>query len=78
MSKSRFIVMCLLPFVLGIIPLILFLVLNNSIVCCLLFGIMCLGMISPYPDVYNVYQVLKKVPKNKRVLFYEDKLVYID
>jgi hypothetical protein len=37
-----------------------------------------MGMISPYPDVYNVIQVIKKVPRNKKVLFYEDSLAYID
>ena len=78
MTKRRFILMCLLPFALGIIPLILFFLLNNSIICCLLFGIMCVGIISPYPDVYNVIQVIRKVPKNKKVLFYEDKMVYMD
>ena len=78
MTKRRFILMCLLPFILGIIPLILFFLLNNSIICCLLFGIMCVGIISPYPDVYNVYQVIRKVSKNKKVLFYEDKMVYMD
>ncbi len=78
MSKKRFIIMCLIPFILGIIPMIFFILLNNSILCSLLIGMMCLGMISPYPDVYNIYQVIKKVPKNKKVLFYEDSLVYID
>lgn len=78
MSKKRFIIMCLIPFILGIIPMIFLILLNNSVLCSLLIGMMCLGMISPYPDVYNVYQVIKKVPKNKKVLFYEDSLVYID
>lgn len=78
MSKKRFILMCLLPFILGIIPLIIFLLSTNSIICCVSFGIMSLGIISPYPDVYNVYQVIKKVPKNKKVLFFEDSMMYLD
>jgi len=39
---------------------------------------MCMGIISPYPDVYNVFQVIKKVPKGKKVLFYGETLSYID
>lgn len=78
MSKKRFIIMCLLPFILGIIPMLIFILLNNSTICNLSFGMMCMGLISPYPDVYNVFQVIKKVPKGKNVLFYEDTLSYID
>lgn len=78
MSKNRFIIMCLLPFILGIIPMLIFVLTNNSIICSLSFGMMCTGIISPYPDVYNVFQVIKKVPKSKKVLFYEDTLSYID
>lgn len=57
LKRRRFIVMCLLPFVLGIIPLLIFIVspaeyreLNG-----LMFGMSCLGMVSPFPDVYNVF-----------------------
>ncbi len=78
MCKKRFIIMCLLPFILGIIPMLIFILLNNSTICNLSFGMMCMGLISPYPDVYNVFQVIKKVPKGKNVLFYEDTLSYID
>ena len=78
MSKKRFIIMCLLPFILGIIPMLIFILLNNSTICNLSFGMMCMGLISPYPDVYNVFQVIKKVPKGKNVLFYKDTLSYID
>lgn len=78
MSKKRFIIMCLLPFILGIIPMLIFILLNNSTICNLSFGMMCMGLISPYPDVYNVFQVIRKVPKGKNVLFYEDTLSYID
>jgi hypothetical protein len=78
MSKKRFILMCLLPFVLGIIPFLIAIISNNSILCSFCIGLMFMGMISPYPDVYNVIQVIKKVPKNKKVLFYEDSLAYID
>lgn len=78
MSKKRFIIMCLLPFILGIIPMLIFISTDNSIIGSFSFGMMCTGIISPYPDVYNVFQVVKKVPKGKKVLFYEDTLSYID
>lgn len=78
MSKKRFILMCLLPFVLGLIPLLTIIISNNFTLCSLCIGMMFMGMISPYPDVYNVIQVIKKVPRNKKVLFYEDSLAYID
>ena len=78
LSKKRFILMCLLPFVLGIIPLLILIFSNNSILCSLCIGTMFFGMISPYPDVYNTIQVIRKVPKYKKVLFYEDTLSYID
>ena len=61
LKRRRFIVMCLLPFVLGIIPLLIIIVspaeyreLNG-----LMFGMSCMGMVSPFPDVYNVFIVLK-------------------
>lgn len=78
MSKKRFALMCLLPFILGIIPLLVLVISNNSALCSLCICMMVLGIVSPYPDVYNVIQVIKKVPKNKKVLFYEDTLSYID
>ena len=52
LKRRRFIVMCLLPFVLGIIPLLIFIVspaeyreLNG-----LMFGMSCMGMVSPFPS----------------------------
>lgn len=77
MSKKRFILMCLLPFVLGIIPLIIFILTNNNIICSIMFGMMCIGIISPYPDVYNILKIIK-VPKGKEILFEEEKLVYLN
>lgn len=77
MSKIRFIIMCLLPLILGIIPLVLFVLFNDSILCNIMFGMMCIGIISPYPDIYNVLKVIN-VPKGKKVLFDADNLVYIN
>ena len=79
LSKKRFILMSLLPYILGIIPYIVFWVIPakyvilNSIIRALgLFG-----MVSPYPDAYNVYQVLKQVPKGKKVQFYGNDTYYL-
>ena len=79
LSKKRFIVMCLLPYMLGIIPLIVFWLspaylreLNG-----VLFGMACMGMASPYPDAYTVYQVIKQVPKNKKVQYYGEDIYYV-
>lgn len=74
LKRSRFIVMSLLPFILGIIPLLIFIVspaecreLNG-----LMFGMAGMGMISPFPDVYNVIVVLKNANKKDAIMFYKD------
>lgn len=79
LSKIRFIVMSLLPYILGILPLIFFILSSSSnlILNAILWGIAFMGLASPYPDAYNVYQVIKQVPKGKKVQFYEDDTYYI-
>lgn len=79
LSKARFILMSLLPFILGIIPLVLFIVMPSSLKALngFLFGMAIMGMISPYSDCYNVYQVLKQAPKTAKLQFYGDDLYYI-
>ena len=79
MKRKRFIFMSILPFILGIIPLLIFIcsspesiVLNG-----LMFGMACMGMVSPYPDIYNVILVLKKTQKNDEIMFYKDDLYCI-
>ena len=74
LKRSRFIVMSLLPFVLGIIPLLIFIV--SSAECKelngLMFGMASMGMISPFPDVYNVIVVWKNANKKDAIMFYKD------
>lgn len=79
LSRKRFIIMSLLPFLLGILPLFLFILspaefkaLNGFT-----FGMACMGMVSPFPDVYNVFLVLKKADKKDRILFYKDDMYKI-
>jgi len=79
LSKKRFIIMSLLPYILGIIPLIAFWLSPANLIELngLLFGMACMGIASPYPDAYTVYQIIKQVPKNKKVQNYEDDIYYI-
>ena len=79
LNKERFIVMCLLPYILGIVPLILFLFspANYLALNSIIYGIAFVGMVSPYPDAYNVYQVIRQVPNGKKVQFYGDDTYYI-
>lgn len=79
LKRSRFIVMCLLPFLLGVIPLILFVLSSprNTIFNGLLFGMACMGMISPYPDVYHVILVLQQAKNTDKIMFYGDGLYRI-
>ena len=79
LKRSRFIVMCLLPFLLGVIPLILFVLSSprNTIFNGLLFGMTCMGMISPYPDVYNVILVLQQSKNTDKIMFYRDDIYRI-
>ena len=79
LKRSRFIVMCLLPFLLGVIPLILFVLSSprNTIFNGLLFGMACMGMISPYPDVYHVTLVLQQSKNTDKIMFYGDDIYRI-
>jgi len=79
LSRGRFILMCLLPFVLGIIPLVIFIIAPARWKVCngLMFGMACMGMVSPYVDVYNAILVLKNCKKTDKVMFYEDEMYKI-
>ncbi len=79
LSKRRFIFMSLIPYILGIIPLVLFWLCpaNLTELNGILFGMACMGMASPYPDSYTVYQIIKQVPKNNKIQNYEDDIYYI-
>lgn len=69
LSRKRFIAMSLFPIILGIIPLVCFWfspaskhALNG-----ILFGLAAIGMTSPYPDFFNVYNVVKQTPPNAKI-----------
>lgn len=80
LKKEKFILMCLLPYILGIIPLILFWIMpiTDMKIHSILFGLSAMGLGSPYPDLFNVYQVLKQTQKNCKIQFYKDDTYYIE
>ncbi len=80
LKKGRFILMCLLPYILGIIPLVLFwlIPITDMKIHSILFGLSAMGLGSPYPDLFNVYQVLKQTPKKCKIQFYKDDTYYIE
>ena len=79
LSRVRFAVMSLLPYILGLIPLIAFQLISpdNRALTSILFVLALMGSISPYPDAYNVYYMIKHIPKGSKVLFCGDDTYYI-
>jgi len=79
MSRARFILMSLLPFVLGVFPLAVFIIspAENRTLNGFMFGMASMGMVSPYLDIYNVLAVLKQSKRGDRIMFYEDDLYRI-
>lgn len=61
--KKRFILMELLPIILGIVPIAIFMISNNQIFNSIMWAMGVIGLVSPSPDYLNVYLVLKQVPK---------------
>ena len=79
LSRPRFFVMCLLPFLLGILPLMLFLcgAPSHDFLNFFWFGMACIGMVSPSVDVYNVLTVRKQSKLTDRIMFYEEDIYRI-
>lgn len=74
MKRSRFVLMCLLPYLLGVIPLMLFIFspAENTVFNGLMFGMACVGFVSPSPDVLNVIIAMKQAKKGEKIMFYGD------
>lgn len=72
LKRGRFIGMSLLPTVLGIVPILIFLFSPATLQAWngFWFGCAIIGLVSPYPDFYNVYQVLRQTPKGSRIQFH--------
>ena len=79
LKRIRFVIMCLLPFILGVIPWLLFIVspADNTVFNGFMFGMACVGMVSPSPDVLNVILVMKQVKKGEKVMFYGEDMYRI-
>ena len=80
MKRSRYLLMTLLPAVLGIVPLILFWMLpaKMTAVNSILFGLAVMGLVSPYTDYYTAYQVIRQTPKNCFVQNEKDDVYYFE
>lgn len=63
LAKRRFILMSLVPIILGIVPLIIFMISHNQILNSIMWPMAMIGLVSPSPDYLNVYCVLKQVKK---------------
>lgn len=79
LKRNRFVIMCLLPFILGIVPLTVFLCSSPDLAALngIMFGMAFIGMVSPYPDVYNTGIVLKQAEKGDSIMFYKDDMYRI-
>lgn len=50
---------------------------QNTVFNGLMFGMACMGMVSPYPDVYNVITVLKQAKNTDNIMFWGDDIYRI-
>ena len=78
-KKGRFILMSLLPVSLGIVPMLLFWLvpIDYIVMNSLLFGSSIMGLISPYPDFYHIYQVIRQTPNGCKIQFLGDEMYWI-
>lgn len=65
-KRNRFIFLSILPIILGLIPLVIFCFNSNTLkeLNGIMFGMAIMGMTTVYPDLYNIFNILKVVPKN--------------
>lgn len=78
LKRGRFIWMSLLPVVLGAAPMAVFCASPGAWTAWngFWFGFAVMGLMSPYPDFYNVYQVLRQTPKGCWVQIYGEDMVW--
>ena len=72
LKRRRFILMCLLPYILGIIPLVIFYFMPAELKALngFLFGLATIGLSSPFTDLYNLFIALKQSEKGDSIQFY--------
>lgn len=78
LRRWRFVLMSLLPTVLGIVPITLFLVLPSELkmVNGIMLGMAMMGLTSPSVDFYNVFKVLRETPRGSILQYHGDCLYY--
>ncbi len=78
LKRWRFVLMSLLPMVLGVVPILLFWVLppEYKMVNGVMLGMAMMGLTSPAVDIYNVCKVLGETPRGCTLQFYGDSLYY--
>ena len=71
--------MCLLPMILGVVPILLFWILppEYKVANGLMFGMAMMGLTSPAVDIYNVCKVLGETPRGCTLQFHGDSLYYL-
>lgn len=79
LKRGRFILMSLLPLLLGIVSLVIFWFSPAALKAWngFWFGFSIMGLISPYPDYYQVFQVLKQTPKGCSIQFQGDDIYWM-
>lgn len=79
-KRNRFIFLSILPIILGIIPLVIFCAGNSNLkeLNGLMFGMAIMGMVSVYPDIYNIFNILKVVPKNATIQNNKNETYYFE
>lgn len=79
-KRNRFIFLSILPIILGVIPLVIFCFGSNSSkeLNGLMFGMAIMGMVSVYPDIYNIFNVLKVVPRNATIQNNKNETYYFE
>lgn len=79
-KRNRYVFLSILPIILGLIPLVMFCFSNNDLKESngILFGMSIMGMISVYPDIYNIYNILKVVPKNATIQNNKNETYYFE
>lgn len=79
-KRNRFIFLIILPIILGLIPLVIFCFSSNDLkeLNGILFGMAIMGMISVYHDIYNIFNILKVVPKNATIQNNKNETYYFE
>lgn len=76
-SKKRFLLVLVVPLLVSLIPLIIFLISNNEILCSIMWPVAMICLVMPASDYLNLYVVLTKIPKGALIQCTKDGFIYI-